>query len=166
MKRALFGVAAVCLVGCGPKYKGQDIKSSDDWLAEQEQLAYEEEKKKRESGDDMAYAGEETDEEKRAKFDRKQAKAELKRATRSAESCPGVVKEQEGDDPPRGSATVTIHFATDGSVEDASISSPFDGTPLGNCVLNAYTKVKVPPFAGGTQIVDWELELEDAEEGE
>lgn len=164
MRRVWIAVPLVAVWACGPKYGGQDIKTSDEWIAEQEQLAIEEEQRKKERGDTMDYSDLETDEEKRAKFDRKHAEKELKRATRSAESCPGVVKEQEGDDAPRGTANVSITFQEDGTVSDVTISSPFDETPVGHCIANAYSTVKVPPYTGGSQILDWEVEVKDAKE--
>jgi hypothetical protein len=156
------GAFAILLIGCGPSYGGQDVKTSDEWLAEQEQIAAEQEKNKQDTGD---YGELETDEEKRKQFDKKQAKMELQRATRSAESCPGVVGPQETPETKqRGSATVSITFQEDGTVKDATINSPFNDTPIGECVLNAYKPVLVPPYTGGDQIVDWDVKLEDAKE--
>lgn len=153
---------ALTLAGCGPSYGGQDVKTPDELVDEQEQLAAEDEKKKKEHGDDSYIGGEETDAEKKRKFDEKQVKMELTRATRSAESCPGVVAEQETKDKPRGATRVSVTFQEDGTVRQVSIPSPFDGTPVGDCVLRAYKAVIVPPYSGGEQIVDWDLELKDA----
>src|SRR5436309_2307478 len=93
MKRA-FLLLAVSMWGC-TSYGGQDVKTPDQLVDEQEQLAKEDEARKKARGDDPAAAAEETDAEKKREFDRKQTEMELKRATRSAESCPGVVAEQE-----------------------------------------------------------------------
>lgn len=150
------------VAACGPSYGGQDVKTPDEWIAEEEAAAAEEERKRAERGEDTYYSGVDTDEEKKKKFDEKQATMELKRATRSAQSCPGVVAEQEtAENKQRGTAIVTIRFEEDGTVSETSISSPFNETPVGDCVLNAYKAVIVPPFVGGSQIKDWELELKD-----
>jgi hypothetical protein len=164
MKR--WTISTVFLLGaCGPSYGGQDVKTSDEWLAEEEKAAEEDERKRKASGEEDNYSGQETDEEKRQKFDQKQADMELKRATRSAASCPGVVAPQETkENKQRGSAHVTITFQEDGTVSSVNISSPFDGTPVGDCVLRAYKAVIVPPFVGGNQIIDWDVELVDAPE--
>ena len=164
MRSVWIAVPMIAVWACGPSYGGQDVKTSDEWIAEQEQIAMEEEQRRKERGDTEDYSDLETDEEKREKFDRNHAEKELKRATRSAESCPGVVKDQEGDDAPRGSANVSITFQEDGTVSSVALSSPFDDTPVGNCIVNAYESVKVPPYAGGNQIIDWELEVKDAKE--
>jgi hypothetical protein len=162
MKRATL-MLAISVWGCGPAYGGQDVKTPDQLVEEQDQLAKEDEARKKSRGDDpSAYAGEETDAEKKRQFDKKQTEMELKRATRSAESCPGVVAEQEKKDHPRGDTRVSVTFQEDGTVRQISIPAPFDGTPVGDCVMRAYKSVIVPPYTGGDQIIDWELSLKDA----
>jgi hypothetical protein len=161
MKRAFVLLAAFNVWACGPSYGGQDVKTPDELIDEQERIAAEDEQKKKEHGDDTSYSSEETDAEKKRKFDEKQMKLEMARATRSAESCPGVVAELEKKDKPRGDTRVTVTFQEDGTVKTASIPEPFDGTPVGDCVLRAYKAVIVPPFEGGDQIIDWDLSLKD-----
>jgi hypothetical protein len=170
MKRALSSpmvpttLLALVVWGCGPSYGGQDVKTPDQLVDEQEQIAAEQEKeKKAKGGDDLTDSGDETDSEKKREFDKKQVNMELQRATRSAESCPGVVAGVETKDKrPRGDTRVTITFEEDGTVHSVSIPEPFDGTPVGDCVLRAYKAVIVPPYTGGEQIVDWDLSLKDA----
>jgi hypothetical protein len=160
----------VCIVllalsgsGCGPGTGGgQDVKTPEQLVEEQDKIAQEDEKKKKaRGGDDLSYAGEETDSEKKRKFDKKQTKLELQRATMSAESCPGVVYEQEGKEHPRGEFKATITFQEDGTVKQITIPAPFDGKPVGDCVIQAYKHVIVPPYTGGEQIVDWDVSLKD-----
>ena len=124
-------------------------------------IAPSDEKKKKARGVDESYSSEETDSEKKKKFDKKQTKMELQRATMSAESCPGVVYEQEGKEHPRGDFKASITFQEDGTVKQVSIPSPFDGKPVGDCVIQAYKHVIVPPYTGGEQIVDWDVSLKD-----
>ncbi|HVU00907.1 MAG TPA: hypothetical protein VHE30_04115 [Polyangiaceae bacterium] len=162
MKRALF-LLALSTWACGPSYGGQDVKTPDELVAEQEELAKQDEaEKKKRGGDDPSAYAEETDSEKKRKFDEKQMKLEMARATRSAESCPGVVAEMEKKDHPRGDTRASVTFQEDGTVRQVSIPSPFDGTPVGDCVIRAYKSVIVPPYTGGDQIVDWDLSLKDA----
>ena len=148
---------------CGPSYGGQDVKTPDQLVEEQDQLEQADQKNKKARGVDETYSSEETDAEKKREFDRKQVDLELKRATRSAESCPGVVAEMEKKgEHPRGETKVSISFQEDGTVRQVSIPSPFDGTPIGDCVIRAYKAVIVPPYTGGEQIVDWDVVLKDA----
>src|SRR6187402_3271699 len=101
MNRPLVAVfcAAALLAACGVD-EHQDVKSADAWLAEQEQ----------EGAKQMA-------DEKKRKRDEKQADLELKRAARSAETCPESVTEKA----PKGKATVTLTFANDGRVKESKI---------------------------------------------
>jgi hypothetical protein len=162
MKRLCTAIA-LSISACGPSYDGQDVKTPDQLVDEQDQLEQAAEKNKKARGVDETYSSEETDAEKKREFDRKQVDMELKRATRSAESCPGVVVEQEKKgEHPRGETKVSISFQEDGTVRQVSIPSPFDGTPLGDCVIRAYKSVIVPPYSGGEQIVDWDVVLKDA----
>ena len=158
----------VCLVllslngsACGPGSGGQDVKTPDQLIEEQEKLGMEDEKKKKARGVDESYSSEATDSEKKRQFDKKQTKLELMRATMSAESCPGVVFEQEGKEHPRGEFKASITFQEDGTVRQVSIPSPFDGKPVGDCVVQAYKHVIIPPYTGGEQIVDWDVNLKD-----
>jgi hypothetical protein len=162
MKRLCIAIVTV-ISGCGPSYGGQDVKTPDQLVDEQDQMEQADQANKKKRGVDETYSNEETDAEKKREFDRKQVDLELKRATRSAESCPGVVAEMEkANEHPRGETKVSIHFQEDGTVRDISIPSPFDGTPLGDCVKRAYKAVIVPPYTGGEQIVDWDVSLKDA----
>ena len=150
--------AGAALAGCGPSYDEHSIKTADDRLKEQEALAYEEEQRARTKPEST---GTVEDSDKPGEFDDKQADLELRRATRSAETCPDVVT---GDKVPHGKTSVTITFALDGSVAEATIPPPYEGTRLGDCVLNAYQAVIVPPYTGERKVVTWDVSLEKAKE--
>jgi hypothetical protein len=158
MKRIAWGVGLLLAAACGgPSSEGGDVKTPDQLIEEQERLAEEQERKSKEH---EAYSGNlnagETDMEKKAQFDKKQAKLELQRATRSAESCINAIAEK---DQPRGTGKVTIVFDNEGHVKSSSINDPFNDTPLGKCVMNAYDAVIVPPFEGPEATIDWEVDL-------
>lgn len=153
------GVAALALsvvgaFGCGPSYDDSSIKTAEDRLKEQERLAYEEELRSR---NEPAAIGGVDESERPGLFDEKQADLELRRATRSAETCPDVVT---GDKVPHGKTSVTITFALDGAVAEATIPPPYEGTRLGDCVLNAYQAVIVPPYSGERKVITWDVNLE------
>lgn len=141
------------------------MKTPDELVADQENIQAESDKEAKARGTDDSISDEATDSEKAKAFDEKQTTMELQRATRSAESCPGVVAGQEGKSKPRGEATVTITFQEDGSVKTATIASPFDGTAVGDCVLQAFKPVIVPRYIGGDHITDWKINLVDPPPG-
>jgi hypothetical protein len=151
-------LAAGSALGCGPSYDDRSIKTADDRMKEQEQLAYEEELRSRNK---PAATGNVDESEKPGVFDDKQADLELRRATRSAETCPDVVT---GDKVPHGKTAVTVTFALDGSVAEATIPPPYEGTRLGDCVLNAYQALIVPPYSGERKVITWDVNLEKAKE--
>lgn len=151
--RAWLVALGAVMTACGPSYDEPSIKTADDRIREQEQLAYEEELRARQKPKDV---GEVAEAEKPGAFDEKQADLELKRATRSAETCPDVVT---GDGVPRGKTSVTVTFALDGSVAEATIPPPFEDTRLGDCVLNAYRAVIVPPYSGERKVITWDVDL-------
>jgi hypothetical protein len=141
------------LAACGTATPDH-VKTSDEWLAEQEAegAKIEAEKKKQ----DGAYAEPTTTEdEKKREWDEKQADLELKRAARSAETCPESVTEKA----PKGKATVTLLFTNDGRVKESKISDPYADTAVGTCVLRAMGNVIVPAYTGSEKTVEWELDL-------
>jgi hypothetical protein len=148
-------VFAASSLACGPSYDEHTIKTPNDRVREQEELAYQEEQKARTKPATEGAAPEEKD--KPGLFDDKQAELEFQRATRSAETCPEVVT---GAGVPHGKTAVTVTFALDGSVASATIPPPFQETRLGNCVLNAYQAIIVPPYAGERKVMTWDVNLE------
>lgn len=155
MAKFWFGAIVLSAVACGPSYDERSIKTADDRLREQEALAYQEEQRARSKPEAGGEVVEEA--EKPGVFDEKQADLELRRATRSAETCPEVVT---GDKIPHGKTTVTLTFALDGSVAEATIPPPYEGTRIGDCALNAYQAIIVPPYSGERKVITWDVNLE------
>jgi len=158
MKRAYLMALPMLLVACGgPTSEGQGVKTPDQLLAEQEQLADEQAKEREKNA--PSGGSEESDLEKKAKFDKRQADLEMKRAARSAETCPGSVPE----DSPAGSAKVTVTFGNDGHAKTATITSPYDENAVGKCAVNAFKSVIVPPFEGSEETLEWEVTFPEKE---
>jgi hypothetical protein len=167
MKRSLLSAlgAAFLLLACGVE-EHQDVKSPDEWLAEQDkegakQLA--EANKHKGSRDEPTT----TEDEKLREWDEKQANLELRRASRSAETCPESVTEKATKakgGTGLGMATVTLVFANDGNVKDSKIDEQFAEKPVGDCVLRAMGSVIVPAYKGEPHTVVWEVDLSGAKE--
>jgi hypothetical protein len=166
MTRSFLGTlgAAFLLFACGVD-ESQGVKSPDEWLAEQDkegakQLA--ESNKQKGSRDEPT----QTEDEKIREWDAKQADLELRRASRSAETCPESVTEnaKKGKPTGLGMATVTIVFANDGNVKESKIDDQFAEKPIGDCVLRAMGSVIVPAYKGEQQTVVWEVDLSGAKE--
>ncbi len=151
----LLAAPLAAALACGPSYDDRTIKTADDRIREQEELAYQEELRQRNKP--KTGGGELLETERPGAFDEKQAELEFQRATRSAETCPEVVM---GENMPSGKTSVTVTFALDGSVASATIPPPFEDTRLGNCVLNAYQALIVPPYSGERKVITWDVNLE------
>ena len=163
MKRVTLGCSlavALLVAGCGPSYGGQDAKTPDEIVAEQEALGAQQIEKEKQQD----YSGPvgETDLEKKSKWDKKQVEMELTRATRSAVTCPGSVTEKA----PKGVAPISLTFGNDGHVKKSTIGSPYEETAVGQCVLRAMTAVIVPAYEGPEQTVEWEVDLTGSGEPE
>jgi hypothetical protein len=145
-------IVGLALVACGPSYGGQGVKTPDELVDEQLAQSPGESKEGRSSDGD--YSDNKTDEEKRKEFDERQADLEMKRTTRSAATCGGVVAGG-----PRGTAEITVVFSNNGRVKEASLAPPFADTDIGACVLQAYKKVIVPAFVGPEKTMPWKVEV-------
>lgn len=157
MKSALTVALLLASVGCSPSYEGQKVKTPDELLDEQDRAQQEAEASGTHNTGvtDTEAAAHESDAEKKAKFDDKQAELEMKRAARSAETCAGVVTEAG----PSGTAKVHLTFGNDGHVSASDVDAPFKDTATGKCVLRAMSAVIVPPFAGDAVTRDWDVEV-------
>ena len=153
MNRLVLGALVGICVGCGPSYGGQGAKTPDEIVAEQEAMAAEQEKKGRDPSD---YAAPDvTEDEKRQEWDQPYAELELKRASRSAETCPESVTEKA----PKGKARVTLVFRNDGHVKEARVGDPYTETLVGKCVLRAMEAVIVRTYTGPEKTLEWDVDL-------
>jgi len=66
-------------------------------------------------------------------------------ALSSAASAASNCKRADG---PTGVGTATITFSPDGPVKSVSVSAPFAGTSVGQCVSGVFRSAHVPPFSG------------------
>ncbi len=153
MKYSLLLLASSFALACGPSYETSHVMTPEERLQEQERLAYEAEVESRKNGDDSELDLSDEDEEVKS-FDVKQAEMELRRATLSAVTCPDVVEKA-----PKGTGEVSVVFRGDGAVKEASINSPFSGSEIEDCVLNAYRAVIVPPFKESEYSMTWKVDL-------
>lgn len=155
MRKALLLISSFA-VACGPSYT-QTVKTPDELVAEQEQIAASQEKNKNQY--DTGTEGGELDAEKRKKFDERQADIEINRAVRSAETCPGVVNAG-----PYGEANVSITFNNEGHViaDKSTIDSQFNEKPIGECVLRALNAIIVPSFVGSPVTKQLKIKLVEA----
>jgi hypothetical protein len=156
MKRLILGMIGAAAVACGPSMEPDHVKTPDEIIAEQERLGGEQQKKAKQY-DSYADTSGPTEDEKKRQWDESYAELELRRASRSAETCPeSVAKEEKA---PKGRAKVTLIFQNDGNVKDATIGEPYTDTVVGKCVLRAMGAVIVKTYEGPEKTVEWEIDL-------
>ncbi|HET7541208.1 MAG TPA: protein kinase [Polyangiaceae bacterium] len=81
--------------------------------------------------------------DQRAPLNRGAALAALGGAASSAASC----KRTGG---PSGSGSASVTFSPEGTVKAVSVSAPFSGTDVGQCVSTVFRGAHVPPFSGSS----------------
>jgi hypothetical protein len=52
------------------------------------------------------------------------------------------------DGGPTGTGSASITFSPEGPVASVSLSAPFAGTPVGNCIQTVFRSAHVPAFSG------------------
>src|SRR6478736_2682935 len=81
--------------------------------------------------------------DQRSPLNRGAALAALGSAASAAAGC-----KREGG--PSGSGSASITFSPDGPVKSVTVSAPFAGTPVGQCVATVFRGAHVPPFSGSS----------------
>jgi hypothetical protein len=153
MKWLVFSLLGATVIGCGPSLESDKPKTPDEIIAAEEAKGAEAQKQAKSHGDYEPTGA--TDEEKKRAWDDTYAALELRRAARSAETCPESVTEKVQ----KGKATVTINFENDGRAKDATVDAPYTDTAVGKCVLRAMGKAIVKPFEGAPHTVHYEVDL-------
>ena len=81
--------------------------------------------------------------DQRAPLNRGAALAALGSASAAAAAC----KRADG---PNGSGSASVTFSPDGPVKSVTVSAPFAGTAVGQCVATVFRGAHVPPFSGSS----------------
>jgi len=81
--------------------------------------------------------------DQRAPLNRGAALAALGSAASAATGC-------KRDGGPTGSGSASVTFSPDGPVKSVTVSAPFAGTPVGQCVATVFRGAHVPPFSGSS----------------
>lgn len=81
--------------------------------------------------------------DQRAPLNRGAALAALGTASAAATGC-----KREGG--PTGSGSASVTFSPEGAVKAVTVSAPFAGTAVGQCVVGAFRGAHVPPFSGSS----------------
>jgi hypothetical protein len=94
-------------------------------------------------------------------YDRYAVEVQLKRAARQVKANCGSATDDEGKATgPWGSTKASVVLGRNGHVRQITVPSPYDGKPVGLCVVHAFEKLVFPPYAGSSDVsVDWDIEI-------
>jgi hypothetical protein len=100
-------------------------------------------------------------------YDKEATEVVLKRATRIVKENCGHAKDENGRAVgPWGAAKVTVTLGRNGHSKATVVAPPFDGTPTGKCVVQAFSNLTFPPFRGDDVILDREVQVVRPEQDE
>ncbi len=182
MRKALVGVA-LALVACGGGAKdaespgtcpeGTVLKGSDCLPAEAAgdtsgdgDSPKKSSKKKSEDAEEESFKKRDVEEAPSggggsAGYDKDAVEAQLKRAAKQIKSNCGSATDDEGKATgPWGTVSAAIVLGRNGHVKDVTVPDPYNGKPVGICVVRALQKIQFPPYAGSSDVsVNRDFEL-------
>ncbi|MCL2448954.1 MAG: hypothetical protein FWD17_08415, partial [Polyangiaceae bacterium] len=115
-----------------------------------------------ESSDTASHADESTSSAGgKTPYDKDAVDAQLKRGARSVKASCGAATDESGDAAgPWGKTTASVTLGRNGHVKQVKVPAPYDGTPVGLCVVHSFDKIQFPPYASSSDVtVDWEVEV-------
>jgi hypothetical protein len=93
-------------------------------------------------------------------YDKDNTDPMLVRAARQVKANCGASKDEDGKAPgPWGKITIKVMLGHNGHVKNVSVPASHDGKPAGKCIVNAFSFLQFPPWAGSDTEVDWDVEL-------
>jgi len=101
------------------------------------------------SGGGIGTAAPQPSSDAKASYDKEAVEVQLKRAERQIKANCGSATDEEGKATgPWGATTATVTLGRNGRVLQSSVPAPYDGKPVGTCVVHAYQKIVFPPYPG------------------
>lgn len=94
-------------------------------------------------------------------YDKDAVDVQLKRAARQIKGNCGSATDSDGKaSGPWGSTKVTVTIGRNGHIKQVAVPAPYDGKPVGDCIVHAFQKGQFPPYAASSDAtVEWGVEL-------
>ena len=93
-------------------------------------------------------------------YDKEATEIALKRAAIQVKKNCGQAKNSDGKAVgPWGTTQVQVTLGHNGHTKGATVSPPFEGTPGGKCVLQAFASLSFSPWDGPDTTIPWDVEL-------
>ena len=107
-------------------------------------------------------SGSQTPTGEKVKYDKEMVDSLLKRsALRVKNNCGGATEEGGAKVGPYGETTVSVTISHTGWIMNPTVPAPFNGTAVGNCIVNSFDRKQFPPFGGADVIVTVPVEVVD-----
>ena len=91
----------------------------------------------------------------KVKYDKEMVDSLLKRsAERVKNNCGSATEEGGAKAGPYGETTVSVTVSHTGWIMNPTVPAPFNGTAVGNCIVNSFDRKQFPPFGGQDVIVN------------
>ena len=98
----------------------------------------------------------------KVKYDKEMVDSLLKRsAERVKANCGSATEEGGGRVGPYGETTVSVTISHTGWIMNPTVPAPFNGTAVGNCIVNSFDRKQFPPFGSADVIVTVPVEVVD-----
>jgi hypothetical protein len=94
-------------------------------------------------------------------YDKEAVDVQLKRAARQVKGhCGSATDENGAATGPFGQTKASLVLGRNGHVKQVTVPAPYDGKPVGICVIHAFQKIVFPPYgASSDSILDWDVEI-------
>jgi hypothetical protein len=93
-------------------------------------------------------------------YDKDATDVVLKRAARQVKGNCGSSTDESGKaNGPWGKVTISVNLGHNGHTKGVTVPAPYDGTPSGRCITQAFSSLTFPPWSGSDTTVDQEVEL-------
>jgi hypothetical protein len=96
-----------------------------------------------------------------ASYDKDAVEAQLRRAAKQVKENCGAASDEDGNKPgPWGKTAATVVLGRNGHVQDVTVPAPYNGKPVGDCVVRSFKKIQFPPYPGSSDVsVSWDVEI-------
>jgi hypothetical protein len=93
-------------------------------------------------------------------YDKEATEVVLKRAARQVKDHCGAAKDDNGKaSGPWGKVTIQVTLGRNGHSKGVTVPPPFEGKPTGKCIVQAFSNLTFPPWAGSDTQVDWDVDV-------
>jgi hypothetical protein len=144
-----------------PKRSKKDDDKSDDAPSSASSQGHGEDAPSSSSSTTSSSSAHASDSGGKPPYDKDAVEVQMKRAARQIKSNCGSATDDDGKATgPWGATKATVVLGRNGHVKGVTLPQPYEGKPVGICVVHAFEKLWFPPYASSSDVsVDWDIEI-------